>query len=193
MYEFPLTTLRDRTYRLRLDRVNGNLALFVVAVDQPKLLGGLSKGFSNQPLLPNECLIRESLPPLLQEIVDTLVEQEILVQSGDVTPLFQVSPPKVVRVFHNQNARFKVKADPDCCTNLIYVATVSVPKDEDPLNWAFTATNHIDSDWTKNAGVIATPVERGHRSTSVGDVMELIGYQTSPVRYIVASFGFDLV
>ena len=36
------------------------------------------------------------------------------------------------------------------------------------LEQVFELTNHIDSDWTKNAGVAAVPGQ--HRSTSVGDV-----------------------
>jgi hypothetical protein len=37
---------------------------------------------------------------------------------------------------------------------------------------AFELTNHIDTDWTTNPGVVAHG-HRGHRSTSVGDVVVL--------------------
>jgi len=47
------------------------------------------------------------------------------------------------------------------------VATVECKDPED----VFRATNHIDSDWTKNPEVIEIFKEGGVRSTSVGDVI----------------------
>ncbi len=53
----------------------------------------------------------------------------------------------------------------------------------DHRNDGFSLTNHIDSDWRENDGVIALPGE--HRSTSVGDIIVQDG-----VTSIVAKFGF---
>lgn len=53
----------------------------------------------------------------------------------------------------------------------------------DDMEKAFELTNHIDSDWTKNADV--TPLTTKNRSTSVGDVMVMNGE-----HYLVGMLGF---
>lgn len=61
---------------------------------------------------------------------------------------------------------------------------VAMVRADDPEK-AFTLTNHIDNDWTKNADVIkVTPAPC--RSTSVGDV--LIGGSKA---YVVERAGFS--
>jgi hypothetical protein len=64
------------------------------------------------------------------------------------------------------------------------VALVDVPE----LHQVFQATNHIDSNWTENAEVVALPNGKGQRSTSVGDIVVDLSTNTS---YICASFGWD--
>lgn len=55
----------------------------------------------------------------------------------------------------------------------------------DDLNMAYQLTNHIDSDWTKNAGVRMTPSVQTARSTSVGDIL-----RHDRRLYTVETFGF---
>lgn len=62
------------------------------------------------------------------------------------------------------------------------VATLDVPN----LNHVFQTTNHIDHDWTTNAGV--TKIGTRHRSTSVGDIV--VDLDTLKV-HICASFDWD--
>ena len=59
---------------------------------------------------------------------------------------------------------------------------VAVVKATDPDD-GFALTNHIDSDWRNNEGVVALPGE--HRSTSVGDIIV-----ADSVTYIVDKVGF---
>lgn len=51
----------------------------------------------------------------------------------------------------------------------------------------FRATNHIDSDWTKNSEVV-TLVGVRHRSTSVGDVVE--EFKPGGKRFMCVSLGW---
>lgn len=55
----------------------------------------------------------------------------------------------------------------------------------DDLERAFSATNHIDSDWSENPGVeVKTTAPR--RSTSVGDLVV-----RDRATFVVAKFGFS--
>lgn len=94
----------------------------------------------------------------------------------------------IVRVLHNRNDRFVSAGDPDYCANTKLVATVTVPPGKEPRAWAFRMTNHIDSDWTENPSVVAEPGH--HRSTSVGDVLEVIEAGKAPIRYVLEPCGY---
>lgn len=91
------------------------------------------------------------------------------------TPL-KLSPP------YNQNHLFDIQADPDAGANFVKVAEV----DTDDLEEAFALTNHKEKSWTKNPQVQAEP--GSHRSTSVGDVLEL-----RSDRFRIEPFGFKLL
>jgi hypothetical protein len=95
----------------------------------------------------------------------------------------------IVRVLHNLNNRFVSTNDPDYCANTRLVATVTVPDGKDARQWAFRVTSHIDSNcWMTNPSVAAEP--GNHRSTSVGDVLEVVEPGKPPVRYILDFAGY---
>jgi len=187
---FPLTTANGN-YRIRMTRfTNGNLCLLKLHATHPKLLGSLTEGKLNHPVAVNQCALRHSLGEQ-DAVVKRLIEFGILVTVDAQSNLYEVRPPTVVHVFHNINELFRVEGDEDGCSNQQYVAAVTVPVGEEPLEWAYRATNHIDSDWTKNPGVIA--VGDRLRSTSVGDVMELRRYGEPASRYLVTGLGFKML
>jgi hypothetical protein len=65
---------------------------------------------------------------------------------------------------------------------------VSVAKVQtDNLDRAFELTNHIDSPWPTNSGVVLTGLNKDLRSTSVGDI--LVNHDTNEA-FLVAPFGF---
>ena len=90
--------------------------------------------------------------------------------------VFHVAPPFLT--FNSNPAPF-----PD---TLIKVAEVETNE----LEVAFRLTNSIDSYWVETApsNVKVMNDEFGHRSTSVGDLMEKDG-----VYYIVASVGYQVL
>lgn len=68
------------------------------------------------------------------------------------------------------------------------VATVTLEFErnrDDALEKAFMLTNHIDTAWWDNAGVERTDATKTHRSTSVGDIM-----QVGERFFLVSNFGF---
>ncbi|MGG6267141.1 hypothetical protein ACQ4M3_13315 [Leptolyngbya sp. AN03gr2] len=121
----------------------------------------------------------------------------------------------IVRVFHNRNGHFRETGDPDYNANLYLAATVFVPDSKDPLSYAFEVTNsphrfnssdQINLSWSDHPNVRAEsfdpkvlPAELRlagiceHRSTSVGDVLEVIPASTQARRYLVKDIGFSLI
>ncbi len=87
----------------------------------------------------------------------------------------------IASVYHAKNPNFDfsiVRPTPNWPDDFIHVAKVDV-KDktrDEALVFVFQLTNHIDSDWTENIGVVwVTPEIDKVRSTSVGDVVGLDG------------------
>ena len=76
----------------------------------------------------------------------------------------------MVRVYHNLRFLEEPK-DPIVPLNFVHVADVEI-LDKD-YNEAFRLTNHIDKEWWRNFGVRPQGDYKKHRSTSVGDVVEL--------------------
>lgn len=189
-------TFEGVTYRLKFDSYrNGGQCIRVLHVSDLDTIGTLtmSKALSpqrEQPLTQQQCLVRKALPFVLDGLIEALVEFQLLEPTPTVEnpSLHEIHLPTLVNVFHNCNERFKIEGDPDQCVNLRPVATVTVPFDEKPLDWAFRSTNHIDFDWRANSHLLAQPGK--HRSTGVGDVLEIQDYTDCLHRYILNHKGF---
>lgn len=88
-------------------------------------------------------------------------------------------------VYHANTRDTRFEHNPDGWMNrkdgdYVHVATV----DADGLGAVYEKTNHIESDWQQNRGVM--PIGNRNRSTSVGDVI----IDTNDKAHMVAPYGF---
>ncbi len=87
------------------------------------------------------------------------------------------------QIFHKIDTDFRSEMMEPFEKNYLHVADVECER----LSDTFGLTNHIDTDWALNEGVVA--FSRENRSTSVGDVVR----SEDGVFHVCASIGWEEV
>ena len=101
-------------------------------------------------------------------------------------------------VVHHADDMFAWR-DPNADNQMHWVADLNVPTwglIDEILEDVYQQTNNINGRWIDNARVICyrKPLEgKGHRSTSVGDTIQLHTEEGFHSHWRVASFGFDTI
>jgi len=110
-----------------------------------------------------------------------------------------------VKVYHTTDPSQMKRMQPDAPWTravLVYVASLCTTRDvrdtptlEHVLDQAFELTNSIDAPWVqgRNPRLAVQPYEGGRRSTSVGDIMELVPASGASTWYLVAPVGFKRI